>query len=66
MGSVQGQRFWATILPNETSQQMERELDLDEDEEDDGGAPLRVTCGTWTPDDQQIYLGTDRGSLLGD
>ena len=59
---MQGQRFWATMLPNESSRQMEREIgemDDDDDEDQEGNASV-VTCGTWTPDDQQIYLGTDR------
>ena len=41
---------------------MEREIgemDDDDDEDQEGNASV-VTCGTWTPDDQQIYLGTDR------
>ena len=48
VGSVAGQRYWSTLLP---------QSDVD-------GAAGTVTSGVWTPDDQHVYLGTSNGSVL--
>nr|CAH0102012.1 unnamed protein product [Daphnia galeata] len=42
VGSVAGQRYWSTVLNQESI----------------------ITTGTWTPDDQQVYLGTSSGSIV--
>ncbi|XP_078053393.1 WD40 superfamily protein Tusp isoform X3 [Augochlora pura] len=42
VGTVGGQRYWASTLNDKAI----------------------VTCGIWTPDDQQVYFGTTAGQLI--
>lgn len=42
VGSVNGQRYWSSMLTLESI----------------------ITCGIWTPDDQQVYLGTTQGQIV--
>ncbi|XP_051169428.1 tubby-related protein 4 isoform X2 [Leptopilina boulardi] len=42
VGSVNGQRYWSSMLNDKAI----------------------ITCGIWTPDDQQVYFGTTAGQLI--
>ncbi|XP_023327831.1 tubby-related protein 4 [Eurytemora carolleeae] len=42
VGSVAGQRYWSTTLPQNAT----------------------ATCGIWTPEDNQVYIGTVQGDIM--